>query len=62
MKSPENSKQKVESNFSFMKDIELYEKSDIYKRICENARFAEGAYYINSDICNFYIRKTLELV
>lgn len=52
----------IETNFSFMKDIELYEKSDIYKRICENARFAEGAYYINSDICNFYTRKTLELV
>ena len=62
MINSEKSKLNIETNFSFMKDIDLYEKSDIYKRICENARFAEGAYYINSDICNFYTRKTLELM
>lgn len=62
MINSDKNKLNKETNFSFMKDIEIYDKSDIYKRICENARFAEGAYYINSDICNFYTRKTLELM
>ena len=51
-----------DGNFSFMKNVKMYEKSDIYKRMYRNVKFAEGAYYINADICCFYIRRSLELL
>lgn len=50
----------MESNFSFLEDIELYAQSPAYRRIAALARGAEGFCYADREVFCLYARKTLE--
>lgn len=50
----------MESNFSFLEDNRLYERSAAYRRIAALARGTEGYCYADQEVFCLYARKTLE--